>query len=131
MINIGFIGTGNNNNNINKGAMKSKLKEILNWGVFIPSGTENFNFIINNRESLGEIVDSLREDLKVNHSIRLTKVGNMNIDGTIIRESDILVMYKHDKDRLKEELKHHNRDKIVVFIEPTTYKFNTIQVKEI
>lgn len=131
MINIGFIGTGNNNNNINKGAMKSKLKEILNWGVFIPSGTENFNFIINNRESLGEIVDSLREDLKVNHSIRLTKVGNMNIDGTIIRESDILVMYKHDKDRLKEELKHHNRDKIVVFIEPTTYKFNTVQVKEI
>lgn len=130
MINIGFIGTGNNNN-INKGAMKSKLKEILNWGVFIPSGTENFNFIINNRESLGEIVDSLREDLKVNHSIRLTKVGNINIDGTIIRESDILVMYKHDKDRLKEELKHHNRDKIVVFIEPTTYKFNTVQVKEI
>ena len=130
MINIGFIGTGNNNN-INKGAMKSKLKEILNWGVFVPSGTENFNFIINNRESLGEIVDSLREDLKVNHSIRLTKVGNINIDGTIIRESDILVMYKHDKDRLKEELKHYNRDKIVVFIEPTTYKFNTVQVKEI
>ena len=129
MINIGFIGTGNSN--INQGAMKSKLKEILNWGVFLPSGTENFNFIINNRESLGEIVDSLREDLKVNHSIRLTKVGNMNIDGTIIRESDILVMYKHDKDRLKEELKHHNRDKIVVFIEPTTYKFNTVQVKEI
>ena len=129
MINIGFIGTGNSN--INQGAMKSKLKEILNWGVFLPSGTENFNFIINNRESLGEIVDLLREDLKANNRIRLTKVSKMNIDDTIIRKSDILIMYKHDKDRLKEELKHHDKNKIVVFIEPTTYEFNTVQVKEI
>ena len=129
MINIGFIGT--DDNTINQGAMKSKIKEILNWGVFVPSGTENFNFIINKRESLGEIVDSLREDLKVKHKIKLTKVGRMNIDGTIIRKSDILIMYEHDKERLKEELKRHNKNKIVVFIDPTTYKFYTMQVKEI
>lgn len=129
MINIGFIGT--DNNTINQGAMKSKIKEILNWGVFVPSGTENFNFIINKRESLGEIVDSLREDLKDKRKIKLTKVGRMNIDGTIIRKSDILIMYEHDKERLKEELKRHNKNKIVVFINPTTYKFYTMQVKEI
>lgn len=129
MINIGFIGT--DNNNINQGAMKSKIREILNWGVFIPNETEKFNFIINKQESLGEIVNSLREDLKVKHSIRLTKVDRMDIDGTIIRKSDILIMYKHDKDRLLEELKRNNKDKIIVFIEPSTYKFNTVQVKEI
>ena len=129
MINIGFIGT--DNNNINQGAMKSKIKEILNWGVFLPNGTEKFNFIVNKRESLGEIVDSLREDLKVKHSIKLTKVDRVDIDDTIIRKSDILIMYKHDKDRLLEELKRYNKDKIIVFIEPSTYKFNTVQVKEI
>lgn len=129
MINIGFIGTGNNN--INQGAMKSKIREILNWGVFIPNETEKFNFIINKQESLGEIVNSLREDLKVKHSIRLTKVDRVDIDGTIIRKSDILIMYKHDKDRLLEELKRNNKDKIVVFIEPSTFKFHTVQVKEI
>lgn len=129
MINIGFIGT--DNNNINQGAMKSKIREILNWGVFIPNETEKFNFIINKQESLGEIVNSLREDLKVKHSIRLTKVDRMDIDGTIIRKSDILIMYKHDKDRLLEELKRNNKDKIIVFIEPSTYKFHTVQVKEI
>lgn len=129
MINIGFIGT--DNNNINQGAMKSKIREILNWGVFIPNETEKFNFIINKQESLGEIVNSLREDLKVKHSIRLTKVDRMNIDDTIIRKSDILIMYKHDKDRLLKELKSNNKDKIIVFIEPSTYKFHTVQVKEI
>ena len=129
MINIGFIGT--DNNNINQGAMKSKIKEILNWGVFMPNETEKFNFIVNKRESLGEIVDSLREDLKVKHSIKLTKVDRVDIDDTIIRKSDILIMYKHDKDRLLKELKRCNRDKIIVFIEPSTYKFNTVQVKEI
>lgn len=129
MINIGFIGT--DNNNINQGAMKSKIMEILNWGVFIPNETEKFNFIINKQESLGEIVNSLREDLKVKHSIRLTKVDRMDIDGTIIRKSDILIMYKHDKDRLLKELKRNNKDKIIVFIEPSTYKFHTVQVKEI
>lgn len=129
MINIGFIGT--DNNNINQGAMKSKIREILNWGVFIPNETEKFNFIINKQESLGEIVNSLREDLKVKHSIRLTKVDRMDIDGTIIRKSDILIMYKHDKDRLLKELKRNNKDKIIVFIEPSTYKFHTVQVKEI
>lgn len=129
MINIGFIGT--DNNNINQGAMKSKIREILNWGVFIPNETEKFNFIINKQESLGEIVNSLREDLKVKHSIRLTKVDRMDIDDTIIRKSDILIMYKHDKDRLLKELKSNNKDKIIVFIEPSTYKFHTVQVKEI
>ena len=129
MINIGFIGT--DNNNINQGAMKSQIREILNWGVFIPNETEKFNFIINKQESLGEIVNSLREDLKVKHSIRLTKVDRMNIDDTIIRKSDILIMYKHDKDRLLRELKRNNKDKIIVFIEPSTYKFHTVQVKEI
>lgn len=129
MINIGFIGT--DNNNINQGAMKSKIREILNWGVFIPNETEKFNFIINKQESLGEIVNSLREDLKVKHSIRLTKVDRMDIDGTIIKKSDILIMYKHDKDRLLRELKRNNKDKIIVFIEPSTYKFHTVQVKEI
>lgn len=129
MINIGFIGT--DSNNINQGAMKSKIREILNWGVFIPNETEKFNFIINKQESLGEIVNSLREDLKVKHSIRLTKVDRMDIDGTIIRKSDILIMYKHDKDRLLKELKRNNKDKIIVFIEPSTYKFHTVQVKEI
>lgn len=129
MINIGFIGT--DNKNINQGAMKSKIREILNWGVFIPNETEKFNFIINKQESLGEIVNSLREDLKVKHSIRLTKVDRMDIDDTIIRKSDILIMYKHDKDRLLKELKRNNKDKIIVFIEPSTYKFHTVQVKEI
>lgn len=129
MINIGFIGT--DNNNINQGAMKSKIREILNWGVFIPNETEKFNFIINKQESLGDIVNSLREDLKVKHSIRLTKVDRMDIDDTIIRKSDILIMYKHDKDRLLRELKRNNKDKIIVFIEPSTYKFHTVQVKEI
>ena len=129
MINIGFIGT--DNNNINQGAMKSKIREILNWGVFIPNETEKFNFIINKQESLGDIVNSLREDLKVKHSIRLTKVDRMDIDGTIIKKSDILIMYKHDKDRLLKELKRNNKDKIIVFIEPSTYKFHTVQVKEI
>ena len=129
MINIGFIGT--DSNNINQGAMKSKIREILNWGVFIPNETEKFNFIINKQESLGEIVNSLREDLKVKHSIRLTKVDRMDIDDTIIRKSDILIMYKHDKDRLLKELKSNNKDKIIVFIEPSTYKFHTVQVKEI
>lgn len=129
MINIGFIGT--DNNNINQGAMKSKIREILNWGVFIPNETEKFNFIINKQESLGDIVNSLREDLKVKHSIRLTKVDRMYIDDTIIRKSDILIMYRHDKDRLLKELKRNNKDKIIVFIEPSTYKFHTVQVKEI